>query len=690
MRKSLFLVRTVIFLTALIIITGCKQIINRVTTTTDGRNSLYGSITAAGLQALIDRASVTGETVVFESGFSIGAGDVNLKNVRVVINGVVTNAALLNGAYAVVTPADKNARLTNTGTYVYPEGTPHNWITGGTKIAFLPKGLNSMQSTATHVAVREFKLGPVANIDYSTGAAIDPKNYSMALVNIYVVDKLTIPANGIKPSFMGLTALGTVDVIESNTTAFAAGGIKLAATSTLTSSTSAVEITLDAPVTLGAVNVELGKNITFKTTNTPATVTMERLGGAGTLVFDAVPNVVTIKSGDGAIEFIRPIGTASFNLKGSVAATFAHPITTAAFPAAADSSTGQIVFNGTVGFGTTPSVIRGDVVFNHNVVQGPAALSLLGNVNIQNGKKITLHLNSPVTLGADKSISAGAVPVLTAVDSSVVLTPNGMTTLTAGAAAPDANPTDQDLLNAKTLTLGGASLTISSGNLQVSSAGIFEIYETTPGPQITLSTTAAAAGALSVAPEGTIVLANKNSFINISAAVNDVIITGTGNAGSKTTAAALKASGGTVRLCSSVIKGSAGGVSLVLSGGSNSAVITVKNLVLDNVTLDLSDGGSLVLPVNAANPSTVSLKNQAKLLLIADGVPNTNGFIKGGSFVSLTGGLPLALGDTDADKAAVHSIAHQAGLNPVILKGPVLVGPATLSKTATVFDAAGK
>jgi hypothetical protein len=689
MRKSLFLVRVAVFLTALIIISGCKQVINSTTTTTEGRNSIYGSITAIGLQTAIDRAAAAGETVVFESGLSIGAGDVNLKNVRIVINGAVDNAALLNGAYASITRGNEKARITNTGTYIYPTGKPHDLVTGGTKIEFLPDGLSGMQSTATHVAIREFTLGPLADTDYSMGSAIDPKSYSTALMNIYVVDKLTVPANGQKPNSIGLTALGIVNVIESNAVVFTTGGIKLAATSTLTSSTSAVEITLPTPVNLGAVKVEMGKDITFKTTNAPATITLERLDGPGTLMFDAVPNTVNINRGNGTIEFIKPIGTASFNLKGNVGAIFDYPITMASFPAAADSSTGQIVFKGTVGFSTTPSVIRGDVVFNHNVTQGVGALSLLGNVNLQNGKKITFYPNHQVTLGADKSILVGAIPVLTAVDGNVVLNSIGMATLTAGAAAPDVNPTDQQLLDAKTLTLGGAPLTIISGNLQAASAGIFEIYETTPGPQIVLSTTAKGS-VLSVAPGGTIVLANRNSSINLGVSTNDVTITGTGSAGGKTAATTLTASGGTVSLGDSVIKGSAVGVSLVLGSGSNSAVITSKNLVLDNITLDLSDSGALVLPMNAANPSTVSLKNQAKLLLMANGVPNANGFIKGGSFVTLTGGLSRALGATDANGAEVHSIAHEAGRNTVVLKGPVLAGNATISKTTTFFDMDGR
>jgi hypothetical protein len=685
MRKSLFFVSTAVFLTALIIITGCKQVTNTNTITRPGRNSIYGTVSTAELQSVIDRVAASGETLFFEPGLSIGTGDVNLKNARIVVNGGMTNAALLNAAYASVSRNDKKATIINSGTYIYPKDTDHDWITGGTKAEFLPNGLSTMQATATHAAVREFKLGPIANMDYSTGVTVNPMDYSTNLTNIYVVDKLTIPADGQRPSFQGFTALGTVDVVENNTSALTAAGLKLAATSTLISSTGNVEITLPAAINLGTVKVEHGKNIIFKTgTTSPATITMERLTGTGTLIFDAVPTKVTINGGDSTIEFLRPITNASFTLKGEVAAIFDASVATSTFPAAADSSTGTVIFKSTAGFGTNPSAIRGDVVFNDNVTQNNAALSLLGNVSLKNGKKLTFYINKAITLGAGKNISVGEVPVLTVIDGNVEVTPKGMTTLTAGDTAPDVNPTDQQILNAKTLTLGGASLTITTGNLQVTQAGIFEI-----GP-VTLSTSGAIS-TLSVAPGGTIVLVNKSASISTGTAVNDVIITGVGIATTRATPTTLKASGGTISMGDSMISGSAAGAStsLVL-GGADSAVITSKNLVLNNVTLDLRDRGDLVIAMNTIAHS-VKLKNQAKLFLIDHGVPNSSGYIKGGGdkFVAISGGY-RSLGATDADGTAVHSIAHQAGLDMVVLRGHSAIGSATLNKAAAYFFASGQ
>jgi hypothetical protein len=671
---------------ALVLMAGCSQATDGSTTTV-GLNSLWGTITAEKLQAAVDRAVASGESLEFEDGLSIGTGQVNLRNTRITVYGTVTNAALLNAAYATVTRADDEAGITNTGVYIYPQGMEHDWITGaGAKVEFVPGGLKKMMSTATAVAVREYKLGPTKDVDYSTGEAVDPQLYTTAtLTDIYVLDKLTIPGDSnVTATAIALTALGTVDFTgDVNISGIAANKLVFAAPSVLTSSKdNGVEITLPVSVPAGVlssstinVKAESNRNLTFKGATTALTVA--KLEGPGILVFDADPTAVTVNSGTGTIQFIQPVTSGTFVFKDKVAAVFNRDIAAGTFTPTANTSTGKVTFEKKVDFAAA-STIPGDVEFKDDASQ-TGILTLGGNVTIANGVELTLT-NADVNLGTGKSVFVGPAKVLTAVGSTV-LTPAGASTLTAGAAAPATNPSEQDLLTAKTLTLAVQDLVITSGVLEAASEGIFAI-----DTGITVSTTSPVSGTtpggfLRLAPGGTINLTANDAVIAFGATPANVQITGA--------IAALRASGAAITLGNGTIQGGGSGAALAITG--NDAVIgfntgvTGDTIVLDAVTLNLTANGVLSI-LNAAAPNSVSLKNQAKVLLNNEaGVNNANGYIKGGQVATISG-IPIAKGATDAAAAAVYSIAHDTG-NPVLLIGPIATGPTNLSKTGTTFEA---
>jgi hypothetical protein len=688
-KKSLFFgaAALALFLAALMLMTGCSQATD--STTTVGRNSIYGNVTAVELQTAVDRAVAAGESLVFESP-TIGAGQVNLKTARIVVRGTVTLSAgaFLNGADAAVTQADEDARIvgnTATSYYIYPQGMTHDWVTGTNiiKVEYLPGGLSTMQSTSTHVAVREFKLGPARNNDYSVKPeGVDPNSFTTApggLTAIYVIDKLTIPADAnVTGAGIDMWALGTADVTgDLDLSGITANDIVFAQCSTLTSSREGgVTIVFEASVpgtklaasTLN-VKVESGKNITVRGGATATT--LNKLDGSGTLLFDADPTAVTINGGDGTIEFAQPVTAGTFVLKDTVKAVFGYNVTAATFTPLTNTSTGKVTFKGTVAFAAA-STIRGAVEFNKAVTRTAGALGLLGDVTLKNDVGITFASADTLTLG--KSVFVGPDKILTAVGTTV-LTPTATATLTAAAAPPE-NADQAAIDAAKKITLGTEDLAITSGTLEVASGGIFAI-----ATGRTIKTTSVAAptpsGFLQVAPGGAISLDAIDAIISFGPTVGDNTITGA--------IAMVRAAGAAVTLGKS-ITGNAG-ASLAITAAD--ALLTVtgggKTLTLEKVTLDLTANGKLVI-AGAASVNTVTLRNQAKVLLNSDpGVINTKEYIKGNAHTAAISGDAIARGANDTD-GAVYAIEHGTG-NSVVLTGAGASSDVEISKASTTFSA---
>jgi hypothetical protein len=724
MKKSLSFIITALLFAALIALTGCEQATDNGNTVYAGRNTLYGSMTAADVQATIDEALAVNEPLVFEGGLTIGAGVVNLKNATIRIAGPVTTsntAVIINAAYASLSwDPGATLNLNNANSiFIYRSQADAEQVTitgtNGTKVEFVERW-EDIQSTATHVAVRNFTLGLTANHDYSTGSAIDPVDYSAALNKIYVLDKLTIPSDGAAPAapYTAFVALGTVDVTGTNTVALAGTAITLAASATLTSSTGDVSIALPAASittsALPAIKVEAGRDFTIlSAVGTGFTgITVARLDGPGVLKVGSVlktdvADTVTINAGNGTIEFTTALDSSAgidIVLKDRVNAIFDDTIGVAdfAFPVAADSSTGRVTFKKGVTFGAE-SGFRGPVEFNGAVARGNFALTF-ADVYLKNGVAVTLTDTAVVNLTAGSTIYRYDElfktndPIVTA-QGDVVLTPVTGAILTALASPGTAPTTPEGIAALKKITLSGANLAITSGTLQVAGGGILEI------DQKKLSTTGAA-GALAVADGGTLALTgNVSSVIGFgigdtttSTVVNDIIVKG---AGAATT---LKASGGTVTLGGVVgggkITGSVTEATLALGGTSADADINFalaagnKTLTLDRVTLDLKDTGTLTIS-DATAVNVVALTNKAKLLLNqgtgAAGVDNENGYIVGGAHKgTIAGGARIAIGSTDASGATVYSIAHDAG-SPVTITGKSSgTDHVVISKASTFVD----
>lgn len=666
MKKSLIFVIAV--LSAFALITACSQATDS-DVTSPNRHSIHGTIAAEYLQAKINDAIAGGEQIILEDGLTItnaNASFVDFKNARVQVAGTVTAANItINAVDASVTWLEEGA-FTGTGMkYLYRNAEevlkPDNssrLLTANAGVQFVDR-LQDILQTATDAAVRNFTLGEQPDYDYSTGTAVPARvNATQSLANLYVLGTLTVPSTGANPSLLTMIyALGTVDVTGNNDVVFSTGSkVTMADSAVLTSSILGSKTITLGTLTIPNVRLDSGKDITVQGTAGAFTI-KGKLDGTGTLKVVPAVTGLTINGGNGNVEFMDTVSTAT------------NTVLTV-------KNTGKTTFNGpvTINSGTADpdlSVIAGDVDFKADVTRTKGAVSFGGDVYLYNGKKITLSDTQTVTLAAGKQILVGGgavtgvaetVPFTPVLEAAVktVLTPATGAVLTA-AAAYTFPYTEEAVADAKKITLSTQKLTIGSGTLRVVGEGILAIDQTTLA---TKGIAPVRSGFLTLAPGAKVnFTANTTSKLDFGTADGEATISGDSASVTSLTATAA------VTLGDDTISGA--GAVLVLgtegTAGTNDAVITTaatKNLTLDGVTLDLSGSGKVIVP----GDGFLTLKNQGKLLLAAEdgsNFPNTSAYIKySANFGTITGGSRNAIGaaaQTDTPTLInIVSIAHSS------------------------------
>jgi hypothetical protein len=654
-------------LSAWLVLTGCSQATDGSTTTV-GRNSIYGTVTVPILQERIDAAIAAGESIILEDDLTITGGGtvVDFKTARVHVNGTVNAGGItINAVDAAVTwEGDKGEFTTTGGGYLY-RMEADIWksdkitlrISANTGAQFV-NSLQGILQTARAAAVRNFTFGPLADYDYSTSPTGVPARVNATnLETLYVLGELTVPRDGVPPSALtAINALGTVNVTGNDDAVLSHAKVILTNPATLTSKViGGAAVTIKDAGSIPNVRVESGNDITIKIATPTVFSIPGKLDGPGTLkVIPPLTGAVTIGGGNGNIDFASTITTS--------AAVTIH-------------STGTATFGNDVGITAANLTVDGDAVFKGSVTTTTSgAVSFGGNVTLHNGEAITLAYATTadtLTLAAGKTISVGGAlvsggggelipvsPVLKAAKTTTI-TPADGAVLTA-AAAYNNTATDDDKVQAKQITLGTAGLTITEGDLRVVQDGIFTI------DGFALST-ASIFGVLSLEPGAVINLADDSSIINFGIIANETAITG-----DDTAVTYLTAAGGVVTLGKGTISGA--GASLIphiaTTGGAvgtdDMAIgpITDKSLTLDGVTLDLSESGKVIIP----GTGSVTLENQGKLLLVAEGFRNDYNYLlyTGPHYGEIGGGNRIALGAAEMNEttpAAVNisSIAHSSG-----------------------------
>jgi hypothetical protein len=668
LKKSLIFVSAVLFLAALITLTGCP------TTTDDGSSGIvyahriYGkNVTPYEAQEAIDRAIAAGEPVVLEDGLTITTGHLNFKTAQVRIEGRV--AFLAGGVVSVVDAAvtwAEGSFLTlaaaPAGAYIHRHGADTSKVTVGTPVEFA-EGPEDIMATALSAGVRRFKLGPKQNFDYSVDPeGIDARIRAVGLTNIYVLDELIIDGSAILPAAtFTVTAMGAVDITGSppETVIVGAARLPLGTCSTLLTSKGGVVVPVPAVTVIPNIKVDAGKNFTIQPVAAGAFTIDGKLMGTGTLQVPGVVANIIIRGGDGNIRFLGTSTAEEINI----------------------ASTGTVTFDNVLNtLTTTPSVIVGDVVFRDDVtiVTGTATpLALYGNITLVSSKALQLGTGA-LTLGANKTVSVeftpkGAAPVIAPVlitgPKDVLITP-GATDATLTAAADPAN-TEAGISGAKRLTLAGAASTITNGTLRVAPEatlvlGVELTTENDPapapplvGPQI---------GYLAVADGGTLMLTGAAGSV----------VTGTGitSITAPTNEVTLKASGGTITLGRNTIEGSVlGAVLTPVKGAPLFKVLAATSLLtLNRADLNLASYGSISFDIAGGR---VILTDRAKITLNSgeDGVPttlsainrttgslSTTGISLSGGFVGLTdtSSKVLSVAQQGADVAEVSIVANAA------------------------------
>jgi hypothetical protein len=655
MKRSLVVGSVALFLAALITLTGCPTATDGSSSTIVYAHRIYGSaVDPYQAQKAIDRAIAAGEPVVLEDGLTITTGALNFKNARVLINGDVAFPGAMSVADATVTWAEVSSlNLDTTGQYIHRTGTDVS------KVFFDPTNSNALvdfverrediTSTAKAVAVRRFKLGPLQDYDYSSGA---PFNFvtenTKELETVYVLDELIIPTEGIEPGTLTLTALGTVDVTGVPPTSVIVGtNIGLGTSSTLTSSKGGIVIPVVGTTTsIPNIDVQEGKDFAIVQDSTPGELAIVgKLTGKGTLEVLGAVTDIAIGGGDGNVTFSGAAAPTTITIRSTGKTVFAQAVTTLV---AASSISGDVVF-------------KGDVTTDTD-----AALNFGGDVTLVSGATVTFTNGNTVTLWPGKTVYARITPtakgsattiapLLTAGPAGVVLTPTATAVLTLAAAPAKADETSVN--NAKKITLDTEDLEITSGVLQVAPGAVFEL----DSKALTTSTAATEKGYLALENGGKVAFSDTGT---------------TGTTGSlvigQTTINAvstLQAGGGTVTLGNDKIAGSAAGTTLAapLKGGTVGiapliSVAADENLILEQVDLNLATFGGLEI---TAGSGRVILTGRARIILnngeggaaVPDDYTNittTDGVLRlaGAESISVSG---------SASKYPVWSVAHKGG-----------------------------
>jgi hypothetical protein len=665
LKKSLIFGSAALFVAALITLTGCPTETESESGGSSGskKNSLYGKMTAAQVQAVISKAKAVDETIYFEEGLEISDGAIDLSGARIVVNGRVETAqgVVINSVDADITWTGR-LNLDSGDVYIFARGTTPP-VPEANLVEFVTR-LEDTQKTASKTAVKDFTFGAQADKDYSTGSPVDiPTKPAGGLVDVYVLGTVTIPLNAVNPS-AAVKALGTVDVTGTNPIALTAY-VEPYTSTTLTSSRG-VTITLDAAAALPAVKVDQGKNITIKGAGT--SLNIGKLDGNGTLIVEAVPATgdINIFSGTGNVTFTEALSsiTGDINIYSTGKTTFKKDVKLAA---------------------DDESIIVGDVVFEGAVTRGENPITFYGNVTLENTAGITLTGTEPISFVGTKSQTiyvglTGAalepVPILTAAKAELV--PAAGAVLTTGPNLTS-KPNEKTIAAAKKLVLSTAGLAIKSGSLEVVKDGVFEINA------VTLTVTDKddeVAGVLSIAEGGTILFVSTTSpAVNGKIDIEDTEIEGNSNS-------TLTAAGGTVSLANDVISGNASGAALAVNRKQAATIKVVKNtkLTLEQVNLDLSVAGIVSLEGdNSGTPGKLYLTKGSKVALstATDGAALENKNISGTGGTASPGATNNGSIEGDvtvvgASNLTLYSLTHNGGQDVELTAGTI--GTVNVSK----------
>jgi hypothetical protein len=664
-----------LFLAALITLTGCPTSVDDDDSSgTVFTHRIYGqNVDPYQAQEAIDNAYKAGEAIVLEHNLVIQAGQripvpaLNFRNVQVRVNGIVYfDYGVINVADASVSWAPgSRIEMPNGGVFILREGQKTD-ATGHVPARALVEYVDrvqDIQSTSFAAAVRDFRLGPKQNHDYSVDPnGVDARITNENLTELYVVGTLSVPseATPLSPD-LGIIPLDTLDATGTIPVNVVQTNLWPGTSSTLTSSRGVTITWWNGPITIPNVRVEAEKGITLlqDSPNTQPLTIEGKLTGPGTLTFGATD--ITINGGDGNFIATGGIPGAPISRELSV------------------YSTGTALFAGdvTIPAGGLGSVIHSNVTFKGNVIANDS-LALQGNVSLgQAGQTITIAAAKDLILGKGKTITAQIeppdttqiipAPLLTAVDADVVLHASGTPVILTTPARPKK---PEDVAKAKAILVNGAGLgntqlQIVDGTLQVLPEASLSIGTATTGIELytNINGSGKVFGYLAVAAGGTFSLANNNQF-TIGYNDND------DNTAYINGPFTFTAAGGTIKLGYHRIAGSAPGTKLAPVKGTNGSITVAEStgtLALDQVELDVAVNGSVRLE---SPGSRVSLDNGAKIILL----PGENGqptpaelsTIKLAGTTTTTRGAQLtgaflALTAPDDTKYPAWSVAHKGG-----------------------------
>jgi hypothetical protein len=625
-------------------------------------------------QQAIDNAVAAGEAIVLEHNLIIQDGTLNFKNADVRVNGTVT---ILNGVMNVA-----DARVSwAPGAEIVMRGLESAYILRKSQkddvvgkvpeealVEFVER-VQDIMSTSEKAAVRNFKLGPKQNHDYSQDSdGVDARVNNPNLDVLYVVDKLTLPSEGSQLSGdLEIWPLGTMDVTGTIPVEVIMSGFWPGTSSTLTSSRGAtITFPGGGPIpTIPNVRVEEGRGITLlqQPLNAPGALTIGgKLTGPGTLTVMATD--ITVKGGDGnLIVSGSPAGGRRLVIYSSGQAVFTDSVTIAM----SSKILSDVVFRGDELNVAEPLELLGNVVLGH----GPAPQENGQDINIAAGKTLTLGKDKIISLqiAPQKSTQLITAPLLTAAGGPVVLLAGGNPGADVTLSTPSRPKDDpEDIAEARLITVGGDRwLEIVDGTLQVLPEAILT-------SEVGIGTWSDGLekkfGYLAVAEGGTFDL-DASVHTDNWLAINGPVIVGNFT---------FTPLGGTITLGSGRIAGSAPGTQLSPIKGTNARinVPAAGTLVLDSIEHVVASYSS----IGIAPSGKVTLDRGAKITLILgdNGQPTEwRGITTGtGITAQVTGAVVGLTPDAAADKQPVWSVAHQGGelaeVNITATAGTVILG----------------
>jgi hypothetical protein len=404
-----------------------------------------------------------------------------------------------------------------------------------------------------------------------------PASYTNFAGTAYVYGTLTVASDSTAPSSGTIVAIGNV-ALSGTVTVLSDGKVDVSK-ATLVSSAEA-KVTLPAAGTVAAIDA----TGVFTVAGADTSLTVGKL--TGTLALPSTVTAVTITSGPGSV-----------TLAGTESGTI---FTTASF-----GNTGTTTFGGAGTLGAGAS-FGGDVVLT-------AAKALL----LAGGQTLTLASGKSVKVGDSVLLKADGSTVLTA-DSS------GSASVTPAAATAD---------DVAKLSLGGADITLTSGEIIVAGDAELELVKT-----LTVDKTITNAGTITIGADGALWLTGADD--------GGARLTGTGKLVANKTeitgewqavdagSVSITAAGGTASIAGSesVFKAGEGGVITQQSGANNNLTIE------ENTTIAL--GGDATTPVGS-------------IILIGDSTAANGGKITLAATTTKITGDALATGTTAVDAGSV-------------------------------------